>query len=147
MVSSTTARVVPSLVPRRASGDVLGSKLVDYTINLLPDKKMDSVIRLLLQSQPDDLETINQTMYDPVRCQPIAISIETKTPDGSEQDAMVQLGVWVAAHFNRLRMLSHEDPVSLTLPLLYVSGAEWFLLFASDSAEQVVCYFLICLAC
>jgi len=108
---------------------------------------MDSVIRLLLQSQPVDLETVNQTMYDPVRRQPIAISIETKTPDGSEQTAMVQLGVWVAAHFDRLRMLSHEDLVSLTLPLLYVSGAEWFLLFASDSAEQVVCYFLICLTC
>ena len=147
MVSSTSARVLLSLVPRRASRDILKSKLVDYTINLLPDEEIDSVIRLLLQSQPVNLETINQTMYNPVRYQPIAISIETKTPDGSEQDAMVQLGVWVAAHFNRLRMLSHEDPVSLTLPLLYVSGAEWFLLFASDSAEQVVYYFLICLAC
>jgi hypothetical protein len=147
MVSSTTARIVPSLVPRRVSGDILGLKLVNYTINLLPDKKIDSVIRLLLQNQPANLETINQTMYNPVRCQPIAISIETKTPDAPEQDAEVQLGVWVAAHFNRLRMLSQEDPVSLTLPLLYVSGAQWFLLFASDSAEQIVCYFLICLAC
>jgi hypothetical protein len=147
MVSSTTARIVPSLVPRRASGDILVSKLVNYTINLLPDEEMDSVIRLLLQSQPVNLETINQTMYDPVRCQPIAISIETKTPNTPEQDAMIHLGVWVAAHFNRLRMLSHEDPVSLTLPLLYVSGAYWFLLFACDSAKQIVCYFRICLAC
>jgi hypothetical protein len=86
-------------------------------------------------------------MYNPVRCQPIAISIETKTPDAPEQDAMVQLGIWVAAYFNRLRMLSHEDPVSLILPLLYVSGTQWFLLFACDSAKRIVCCFLICLTC
>jgi hypothetical protein len=145
MVSSTTARILPSLVPRRASGDILKSKLVDYTINLLPNEEMDSVIRLLLQSQPVNLQTINQTMYGPVRYQPIAISIETKTPNASE-DAMVQLRVWVAAHFNRLRMLSREDPVSLTLPLLYVSGTQWFLLFARDSAQKIVCYFIY-LAC
>jgi hypothetical protein len=59
MVSSTSARVLLSLVPRRASRDILKSKLVDYTINLLPDEEIDSVIRLLLQSQPVNLETIN----------------------------------------------------------------------------------------
>src|SRR2546423_13916049 len=89
MVSSTTACIVESLIPRRASGDILKSKLVDYTINILPNEEMDSVIRLLLQSQPVDLQTINQTMYSPVRCQPIAISIETKMPNASQEDAMV----------------------------------------------------------
>lgn len=146
-MSSTTARILPSLAPRLACGDILKSKMVDYTINLLPNEEMRSVIRLLLQSQPADLKTLNQTMYGPVRFKPIAISIGTQTPDGSEQDAEVHLGVWVAAHFNRLRMLSHEDPVSLTLPLLYVSGPEWYLLFACDRAREIVCCFLICLAC
>jgi hypothetical protein len=108
-------------------------------------REMDSAIRLLLQSQPVDLQTINQTMYNPLRCQPIAISVETGTPNTPEQDAIVRLGIWVAAHFNRLRILSHEDPVSLTLPLLYISGTQWFLLFACDSAKQIVCCFLICL--
>jgi hypothetical protein len=146
-VFSTTASIVKSLMPRHISGDVFKSKMIDFTINLIPNGETDDLIRRLLRYQPPDLQTINQTAYSPVRFEPIAISIETKTPDASQGEAKMQLGVWVAAHFNRLRMLSHEDPVSLTLPLLYVSGTQWFLLFACDSAQQIVCCFLICLAC
>ena len=62
-------------------------------------------------------------------------------PSESEEDAMIQLGLWAAAYFNRLRMLSHENTVSLTLPLLYVKGAHWFLRFGCDGDEQIVCSF------
>jgi len=105
------------------------------------------MILRLLESQPYDLRTINQTMYDHVRYLPIAISIETKTPDASEQEAKIQLGMWVAAHFNRLRMLSHENAVLPTLPLLYVSGNWWYLHFACDGARCIVCSFSIYLVC
>jgi hypothetical protein len=64
ILSSTTARVVPSLVPRQANGDILQSKIVDYTINLQPNNEMEDVILRLLESQPYDLRTINQTMCD-----------------------------------------------------------------------------------
>jgi len=143
ILSSTTARVLPSLVPRHGSGDILQSKIVDYTINLQPDDEMKHLIVGLLRSQPYALQTINQTMQGPVRYLPIAISIETKTPGESEEDAMIQLAMWAAAHFNRLRMLSRENTVSLTLPLLYVRGAEWSLRFACDRDRQTVCSFLI----
>jgi hypothetical protein len=143
ILSSTTARVLPSLVPRHGSGDILQSKIVDYTINLQPDDEMKHLIAGLLRSQPYALQTINQTMQGPVRYLPIAISIETNTPGESEEDAMIQLAMWAAAHFNRLRMLSRENTVSLTLPLLYVRGAEWFLRFACDRDRHTVCYFLI----
>lgn len=93
MLSSTTARVAPSLVPRHANGDNLQSKIVDYTINLLANDEMEDMILRLLESQPYDLRTINQTMCDHVRYLPIAISIETKTPDTSEQEAKIQLGM------------------------------------------------------
>src|SRR5256714_1256974 len=147
MLSSTTARAVPSLVPRLANGDILQSKIVDYTINLQPNNEMRGMILRLLEGQPFGLRTINQTMCDHVRYLPIAISIEAKTPDASAQEAKIQLGMWVAAHFNRLRTLSHENVVLPTLPLLYVSGKWWYLLFACDRAQHIVCSsstYLIC---
>ena len=135
---STTASIVQSLIPRHISEDIFKSKMVDFTINLQLNDEMDSLVRLLLQRQPSGLQTINQTEYGPVRFQPIAISIETKTPDASEQEARIQLGIWVTAYFNRIRTLSHDNLVLLTLPLLYVSGAHWFLLFACDRGQRIV---------
>src|SRR5437588_10096473 len=79
ILSSTTARVLPSLVPRHASGGILQSKIVGYTINLQPDNEMKHPILGLLRRQPYALQTINQTMQGRVRYLPIAISIETKT--------------------------------------------------------------------
>jgi hypothetical protein len=108
---------------------------------------MEDMILHLLESQPYDLRTINQTMCDQVRYLPIAISIETKTPDASEQEAKFQLGMWVVAHFNRLRMLSHENAILPTLPLLYVSGNWWYLHLAGDGARCILCSFSIYLFC
>lgn len=136
---STTARVVPDLVPRHVNGDAFKSKMVDFTLNLVPDDKMYEKILLVIQNQPHGLQTINQTNFGRVRFRPIAISIETKTPNASKEEAMIQLGMWVAAHFKRIRMFSHGKLVTPTLPLLYVSGAQWFLLFAIDRGKDVVC--------
>jgi hypothetical protein len=136
---STTARVVPELVPRHVSGDAFKSKMVGFTVNLDPDDEMYEKILCVIQNQPYGLQTINQTNFTPVRFRPIAISIETKTPNAPEEDAMIQLGMWVAAHFKRMRIFSHEKLVTPTLPLLYVSGAQWSLLFAIDRGKHVVC--------
>jgi hypothetical protein len=73
MLSSTTARVEPA--PRHANGGILQSTIVDYAINLLPNDEMEDMILRLLESQPYDLRTINQTMYDHVRYLPIAIRL------------------------------------------------------------------------
>ncbi len=113
--------------------------MVDYTINLLPKKDMMEAMICLLRDQSYDLQTINQTRADPVRFVPIAISIETKTPNASEQEASIQLGLWVAAYFNRIRSLTHGNAVMPTLPLLGVFGARWSLRFARDCAKQIVC--------
>ncbi|KAJ9634087.1 hypothetical protein H2201_009118 [Coniosporium apollinis] len=103
----TTARIQPArLVPRHVSGNVLESKMVDYAIYLAPDEEMRVVIRDTLRLlQPKESQSINQTMYDSLRQRPIAISIETKTPNAPEEQVGVQLGVWVAAHFTRLHGL------------------------------------------
>ncbi len=101
--------------------------MVDYSINLLPNEDIKNAIIRLLRVQSYDLQTINQTRADPVRFRPIAISIETKTPNASQQEASIQLGMWVAAYFNRIRTLTRESHVMPTLPLLSVSGAKWYL--------------------
>ncbi|KAL1639134.1 hypothetical protein SLS58_008221 [Diplodia intermedia] len=128
----TTAKIWPAhLAPALASGDLVESKMVDYAIYLCPERAgIKQAIDGLLQRQPLGLQSVNQTRYDSLRHRPIAISVETKTPDASEEQAKVQLIVWAAAQLNRLRMLSPGVQL-LVLPLLFVSGPSWHLLFAS----------------
>jgi hypothetical protein len=114
--------------------------MVDYAINLVPNEEMHEHIRLLVRNQPSGLQTINHTNCAAVRFQPIAISIGTGTRNAPEEEARVELGMWVAAHFNRIRMLSHKHLVPLTLPLLYVSSAQWFLFVACDRGQRIVCF-------
>ncbi|KAJ9634226.1 hypothetical protein H2199_009056 [Coniosporium tulheliwenetii] len=90
-------------------------------------------LRLL---QLKESQSINQTMYDSLRQRPIAISIETKTPNAPEEQAGVQLGVWVAAHFTRLRGL--VDTQMPTLPLLFVTGHDWHILFAASRTAGIL---------
>ncbi|KAF2792316.1 hypothetical protein K505DRAFT_223479, partial [Melanomma pulvis-pyrius CBS 109.77] len=79
--------------------------------------------------------------YFPLRNAPIAITIQTKTPDGNVEEAMEQLSAWATAYFNRLRALlrpiAASEPVSIVLPIISVSGADWNLKFARD------CYYSI----
>lgn len=121
---STTAEIWPSyLVPALASGDLVASKMVDYAIYLSPEHAgIKQSVHSLLQRQPLGLQSVNQTQYDSLRHRPIAISIETKTPDAEEEEeAKVQLIMWAAAQLRRLRLLNPAaEP--LVLPLVYVSG-------------------------
>lgn len=139
----TTARVLRGLVPENIYGETLKKKMVDYAITLGDPFITEADISGRLGSCYGRLRrTINPSDYSPLCYDPIAVSIETKSPDGSEQDAKVQLSVWVSAHFNRLRDLLPTTlaraPVSITLPLLFVSGESWNLLFASDGGESIV---------
>jgi hypothetical protein len=61
--------------------------MADYSVNLLPDDDMNSLIRYLLQSQPYYLQTINQAVLGPVLYRTIAVSTGIKTPDATEQEA------------------------------------------------------------
>ena len=137
---STTARLVPSLVPRHIGGGLLNSKMVDYSISLVPNQDMHDAIIRLLKNEAYELQTINQTRSDPLRFRPIAISIETKKASLAGQGARIQLGMWVAAHFNRIRALKDESLIMPTLPLISVAGAEWHLHFARDCDKQIVSY-------
>ncbi|KAH7143420.1 hypothetical protein EDB81DRAFT_652809 [Dactylonectria macrodidyma] len=89
----------------------------------------------------NDFGSINHTSYQPVRDRPIAVSIETKTPEGSNQEAKAQLLAWTTAHLKRLRSLagtSHSSfAVDVTLPMISIRGGDWTLLFARDQPDGV----------
>jgi hypothetical protein len=133
----TCARVIKELISSNKSGEALEQNMIDYAITLGPPliSKNEVMTRLAASSQPFH-RTINPLEYSPLCHDPIAIGIETKSSNGSRGHGDVQLSVWVAAHFNRLRMLS-LDPVRITLPLIQVSDERWKLLFARDLEGEI----------
>ncbi|KIX00207.1 uncharacterized protein Z518_10345 [Rhinocladiella mackenziei CBS 650.93] len=134
----TTAKICPEFDHRDIVGKPLQSKMVDFTIKLVTDKDMERRIIELLDSQHPSLRTINQSMYHPLRCAPAFVSVETKRPGGSAQDADIQLVVWESAYFKRIHKLCKNGPVQIALPLLYVYGDLWFLMFACDTADSTL---------
>jgi hypothetical protein len=133
----TTARIIKELVPGNKYGELLKNKMIDYAIVLeSPFFSEDQVITRLATSPGPLQRTINPTDYTPLRYSPVAISIETKPPDGSKESSKVQLSIWAMAYFNRLRALT-QDPVSITLPLILVSDKNWELMFARDLEHSI----------
>ncbi|KAK2051314.1 hypothetical protein LY76DRAFT_651389 [Colletotrichum caudatum] len=82
--------------------------------------------------------SINHTGYPPLSLSPIAVSIETKQPEGSDDEAKARLSVWVASHFLRLHKLARSAaPIRLTLPLLHVSGRVWHVYLAVERVDAI----------
>ena len=111
----------------------------------------------------DITQSINHTPYISLRHRPIAVSIETKTISRSEEEARVQLGIWVTAQVERIRSLiiqlssnatttrrneanitSRELPdraatlAHMVFPLIYVQSPHWVVLFARPSLSPLV---------
>ncbi|KAH0423167.1 hypothetical protein CcaCcLH18_12364 [Colletotrichum camelliae] len=83
-------------------------------------------------------ESVNHTPYSALAMSPITVSIETKKNDGSEDVAKAQLSVWASAQILRLRQLiGSDDPLGITLPLVFVLGSSWQLLFAVEKEDRI----------
>jgi hypothetical protein len=171
----TASRIEPQWLPPHSTGSNVAGKLVDFAIVLelqhpaqppLPATlsattvaaeepstfaTLAAKIRSLLGNS---LSSINHTADPSLSHYPLAISIETKTAKRTEDEAKVQLAIWVAAHFTRLRALATELSASeppllasaadratslekrvgllsnLTLPLLYVTHTRWSIFYA-----------------
>ncbi|KIX00648.1 uncharacterized protein Z518_09713 [Rhinocladiella mackenziei CBS 650.93] len=136
--TSTAAKICPAFDHRDIVGKPLQSKMVDFAINLVTDKDVDRRITELLDGQHPNLRTINQSIHHPLRFAPVFVSIETKRPGGSVQDADILLGVWASAYFKRIHKLCKNGPFQIALPLLYVYADLWFLMFACDTADGTV---------
>ncbi|EKG09469.1 hypothetical protein MPH_13489, partial [Macrophomina phaseolina MS6] len=129
-ISLSSVSEESDLIPRHVSGGALEGKMVDYAMYLEPSPAMRERIREMLHSharmEPSTgvSSSINQTVYAPLRHRPIAVSIETKTPDGNESSAKAQLAVWAAAQLEHMRRLSPRMHLP-TLPLVLISGVDW----------------------
>ncbi|KAK7212264.1 hypothetical protein V2G26_019442 [Clonostachys chloroleuca] len=114
--------------------------MVDFCI-CLGGRETTRAVQKRLKLAPET-PFINHTNYQPLLYRPIAVSIETKTPNGSDDEvAKTQLSIWVTGHFARLRSLSSTSndtiAVGMTLPLLTVRGGEWSLWFARDTGDGI----------
>ena len=128
----------------RGGGDFAASKMVDFVLRLAISQTdpLAAAIRDTVDALPIDMQSVNQTLYRPVRYAPIATSIETKTA-GSAEEGRVQLGVWTAAWHKRFEafLAARDDSVKgliVTLPLLLIVEDEWKLFFACDRGASIV---------
>lgn len=135
----TAVRLDPKLVPKVRDMDA-ESKLVDFALvadeTLIPPK----LVKQVLADTTNGINSISHTTYERVRLRPICASIETKTPDGKESTALVQLSLWAATHFNRLRSLlppSQRNIVLMPLPLIATVGGRYSLFFAIDGEDEI----------
>ncbi|KAJ4307385.1 hypothetical protein N0V84_012775, partial [Fusarium piperis] len=134
----TRAPITKTYLPRHGSGIDLQAKMVDFCITLDGEPTRRQVVEHL---KSNNHKSINHTDYQPLRFRPIAISIETKTPDGSTEEAKTQLSVWTSAYIARLRALAATSNkaagLGITLPIINIQGAQWELLLAVDYMDRI----------
>ncbi|KAF5979015.1 hypothetical protein FCOIX_5560 [Fusarium coicis] len=82
------------------------------------------------------MDAESSTLYDEAR-NFNAPSIKTKIANGGAEEARVQLGVWVAAWHQRIRMLMGPKQAIVTLPLILVLEHKWQLLFACYRGSHI----------
>ncbi|KAM3537102.1 hypothetical protein ARSEF1564_009974 [Beauveria bassiana] len=116
-------------------------KMIDYVVALRPSDTLRALIDAFLLGEPRERNSINQTRYMPLQKRPAPIFIETKTTSGVQDGASVQLGVWLAAWYERLRTLTalagSPQEKLITLPLIQVTSGVWTLMFAVDEGTQI----------
>jgi hypothetical protein len=77
------------------------SRLVDFAINIVPQSISNDTLSEWLRSQPDNFRTVNQSLYPPLCQYPTMISVEVKA-SGTEEEARVQIGIWLSAWHERV---------------------------------------------
>ena len=133
----TTAKIHDlSLLPTTASSSATNTKMIDYALVIDPSRELHQQIIFRLRAEGKG--SINHTMAEYIRFLPIAVSIETKHAAVDEDDAHMQLGIWVSAHFVRLRQLAKGSASLPVLPLLVVQGHNWILMIAEAMADHRV---------
>lgn len=81
-----------------------------------------------------DLQTVNQTLYSPLRTRPIAVSIEAKS-QAPHTTGRSQLAIWTYAWFARVTQVAPNAHIP-ALPLLRIVGHDWYVLWAWKNSED-----------
>ncbi|KPM39251.1 hypothetical protein AK830_g7300 [Neonectria ditissima] len=154
-----TASVVREYLP-----PFCAPKKIDFCIYIDPandetisSAEMKSSVAATKSRRPG--ATVNHTNYVPLSDRPIALSIETKKPGEAWEAALLQLGVWKAAHWNSLEHLcegqeqdqqeqeqQQDNPDSPRLPFvdfipgIVIQGHDWLLVLSLREDEKTVLY-------
>ena len=120
------------------------AKFVDMALLYRPtNSESPELIALenLLRSLPSATASLNQSDYGILRRFPAPVSIETKIPGGDVEEAKVQLGVWTAAWYKRMRDLCPNRKQRLfNVPLFLVEGDRWSLYVACEKESAIYIY-------
>jgi len=133
LVPSTSASISKEYLPASAPG-----KKVDFVMSITPPEIMTKDIQLLRRSTPT--MSVNHTDHDPLFDMPIAVSIETKRAGGNDAEAKLQLGLWLAAHWNFLAKRANDEELAELgfLPGVIIKGHDWAFMGASRSEDTTV---------
>ncbi|KAL0929224.1 uncharacterized protein CTRU02_215822 [Colletotrichum truncatum] len=87
-------------------------------------------------------ESVNHTGFATLRKHPVALSIESKKSDGSQDEAILQIGTWQAAQFLFLSKMQAAKGRELQglefLPGLIVQGADWHFVAATRRGDETI---------
>ncbi|KAM3437992.1 hypothetical protein MY4824_003439 [Beauveria thailandica] len=156
----SSARIIPAFRPRLSSGKQASAaasntsgcgptaalitsvhKMVDFALVMRPSDVLQTLIDRFLEEEPWENQSINQTLYEPLRTRPAPIFIKTKTVSGTKENANVQLGIWVAAWRERMRpimaLAGAEEEKLLTLPVIQVMDSAWSVSFVVDEGTHI----------
>ncbi|KAL8380717.1 hypothetical protein RB595_005140 [Gaeumannomyces hyphopodioides] len=142
--ASSSSAASASVVDRR-SGVLAGGKMVDFALVLDEDDRtpLGSAILQTVRMRGASERSINQSAYGPLMLRPLGVGIGTKAGPG-QTDGEVQLGLWTAAWFARMRTLvsgasaggmsNAEMPAAV--PVILVVDHNWTLSFVWDRGHQ-----------
>jgi len=140
---STSARIAPSsLIPPSDPATSPEGKMVDFVITVELSDRFKEAFNTRFRGKT--IKSVNHTLHEPLTHRPIGVSIETKRTGEKWKEAVYQVEIWTAAHFNKLEELIREaremrgdqergniDATGLPfLPVIIVQGHEWKFLAA-----------------
>ncbi|RSL46386.1 hypothetical protein CEP51_015940 [Fusarium floridanum] len=135
----TAARISTPFLPEmkvKPPYDFTCAQMVDLGVRVCLPPHLTEIVEQAIIRLPEEESCVNQTTYEPVRNDPIAMVIGSAW---RSSEAREQLGIWVASWHQRMNMLigtSSTKPL-VTLPLIIVMEHEWRLLFACDRQDRI----------
>lgn len=120
--------------------------MVDFAYVLQPTISMQAAYGNLDQPVDAVYASLNHTCHSSIVKRPIAISLETKALTAPGDDALPQIAIWAAAHFNKLADLTglacQPGKPLARMPILFLTvahGHQWTFCAASkDDATGVM---------
>ncbi|KAH0421531.1 hypothetical protein CcaCcLH18_13373 [Colletotrichum camelliae] len=130
-----TAKILDKYIDSRGPG-----RKVDFCFVVEPGPQAANAITAIQHN--DDLfsMSINHTDYQPLRCRPIVLSIESKAEGAGISDAQSQLLIWLEAQWRVLhRLASRVDPphpLPDFLPAIIIDGHKWHFVASTNSGSK-----------